>query len=264
MTAIAANLEWMFTEAGPDTASRIRAAAAAGIKDVEIWTWRDKDIPAIRTALAETGVRLLSLIVEPQLQITDPSTHADYLVAVAESLEVARQLDAPYLVAVAGDDREGISRAEQHDAVVAALGDAANVIEDERSAVVLLLENLNSRVDHVGTYLDSTEEGLDIVAEVGSAHLRLLLDAYHALVMDEDLEQELDGRIDLVGHVQVADAPGRHEPGTGSLDWQKQISALRELGYTGVFGMEYQPTTETVASLAEITGIVDAVDGAKG
>jgi hydroxypyruvate isomerase len=258
MTSIAANMEWLFTEAGDGTAERIRAAADHGLTAVEIWGWRDKDLDAIETALHDTGVTLLSLIVDPKLDLTDPSTQVEYLEGVRDSLAVAQRLHAPFLVAVAGDEIDGVDRSTQHRAVVDTLAAAAAMLDG--SDVTILLEPLNTRVDHVGTYLSSTREGLDIVREVGSPHLKLLLDAYHALMMDEDLAEVVGDDIALVGHVQVADAPGRHEPGTGTIDWEQQLGILRDLGYAGWFGMEYTPTTETVASLAVVEQIADRVD----
>lgn len=258
MTTIAANLEWLFTETADSTADRIRSAAAHGLDAVEIWGWRDKDVDAIRAALDETGVTLLSLIVDPQLQLTDPSTHELYLDGVRDSLAVAIALGAPNLVVVAGEEVDGVPRRAQHDAVVSVLARAAEIVAG--SGVTLLLEPLNSRVDHVGTYLWSTREGLDIVREVGSPQLRLLLDAYHALVMGEDLAAEVGDDIGLVGHVQVADAPGRHEPGTGTIDWEAQFRLLRDLGYTGRWGMEYTPSRETVASLRHVEDLAALVD----
>ncbi|MHC6231963.1 hydroxypyruvate isomerase family protein [Arthrobacter sp. MMS24-T111] len=261
MNSITANLEWLFTESGDTTAERIRAAAAHGISAVEIWGWRDKNLDDVREALDETGVPLLSMTVDPQRQITDPTLHDEYLVGVRQSLEVAKRLGARYLVVVAGQEIPGLDRAHQHSAVVSVLSRAATLMEG--SDVTLLLENLNSRVDHVGTYLDSTREALDIVREVGSTHLRLLLDAYHALVMGEDLAKEIGEDIDLVAHVQVADAPGRHEPGTGDLDWEAQFRLLRKLGYAGCWGMEYLPTSKTSSSLAAVERIAARVDDNK-
>ncbi|MGK3958796.1 hydroxypyruvate isomerase family protein [Arthrobacter sp. R4] len=262
MSSIAANLEWLFSEAGDSTSDRIRAAAAHGIDAVEIWGWRDKDLDDIRAALDETGVTLLSLIVDPQLQITDPATHNEYLVGVRKSLKVALRLGAPNLVVVAGQEVPAVGRADQRAAVVSVLSRAARLLAG--SGVTLLLENLNSRVDHIGTYLDSTREGLDIVREVGSPHLRLLLDAYHALVMGENLAREIGEDIGLVGHVQVADVPDRHEPGTGSIDWEAQLRMLRNLGYTGYWGMEYLPQTETIQSLAEVERIAAGIEISEG
>jgi hydroxypyruvate isomerase len=258
MSTIAANMEWLFTEAGDDTADRIRAAAAHRLTAVEMWGWRDKDLDAIEAALSETGVQLLSLIVDPKLDLTDPRTHTQYLEGVRESLAVAQRLGAPYLVAVAGDEIDGVERDVQRAAVVAALTDAAAILDG--TSVTLLLENLNTKVDHVGTFLYSTREGLDIVREIDSPHLKLLLDAYHALMMDENLVVAIGDDIALIGHVQVADAPGRHEPGTGTLDWGHQLGTLRELGYTGYWGMEYTPTVDTIASLRHIEELAAQAD----
>jgi hydroxypyruvate isomerase len=256
MPDIAVNLEWLFTEAGDDTASRIRAAAAHGLTAVEIWGWRDKDLDAIEAALTGTGVQLLSLIVDPQLQLTDPATHDEYLAGVRDSLAVAQRLGSPNLVVVSGAERPDDSRDRQHDAVVAVLARAAEALDG--SGVTLLLEPLNTRVDHPDAFLSSTREGLEIVREVGSPRLRLLLDAYHALMMDEDLAAVVGDDIELIGHVQVADLPGRHEPGSGTVDWQHQFAVLRGLGYRGAFGMEYVPRTETVASLAVVERLAAA------
>jgi hydroxypyruvate isomerase len=85
--------------------------------------------------------------------------------------------------------------------------------------------------------------------------VKLLFDAYHQLLMGEDIEAELTGSIDLVGHVQIADIPGRHEIGSGSIDWVEQLAALDRLGYRGAYGVEYRPTGDTVQSLVQIEEI---------
>ena len=93
-----------------------------------------------------------------------------------------------------------------------------------------------------GTYLDSTEEALDIVDEVGRPGLRLLYDLYHSVTMGEDPATVLRGRMDRVRHVQVADVPGRHEPGSGMIDWRATLDRLRSDGYRGWLGLEYAPS----------------------
>lgn len=258
MSSIAANMEWLFTEAGDATADRIRAAAAHGLDAVELWGWREKDLDAIEAALGETGMTLLSFIVDTRLDLTDRANRAGYLVAVQESVAIAQRLGTPYLVTLAGDELPRIPRDEQRAAVVAALTDAAALADG--TGVTLLLENLNTKVDHVGTFLHSARDGLDIVREIGSPNLKLLLDAYHALMMEEDLVTAIGDDIALVGHVQAADVPGRHEPGTGILDWSHHLRALRALGYTGYWGMEYTPTTETTSSLRYIEELAASVD----
>ena len=116
------------------------------------------------------------------------------------------------------------------------------------SGVVLAIEPLNDRVDHPGYFLTSTIEGLDIVDEVGRPEVRLLYDIYHAAVMGESIEL-LDGRVDRVAHAHLADVPGRHEPGSGTLDWQRRIDWLDAHGYTGLVGLEYVPLAGGVPEL---------------
>lgn len=252
MFELSANLEWLFGERDA-LGDRVRAAAASGLPAVEVWGWRGRDVDSLHDALRETGVVLQTMCVDPMGTLVDPAAHGVFLAAVGESAALADRLGCPYLVVTAGDDR-GVPRAEQRRAVVGALRRAAEVLAGHRA--VLLLENLNSRVDHVGTFLDSTVECLDIVDEVGSPKVRLLYDHYHSLVMGERPEEVLAGRVDRVGHVQTADLPGRHEPGTGAVDWAHELAVLRDLGYTGRIGLECTPTTDTAQALAHVRGVL--------
>jgi len=257
MLECSANIELLFSEAGITPASRIRAAADCGFQLVEMWNWRDKDLATVTTALAETGTRLQALCVEPMGRLVDRSTHAQFLAGLHDSIAVAERLGSPFLYLIAGDRMSGVERAEQHRAVVEALSQAADVLDGHE--VMLLLENLNSRVNHVGTFLDSSRETIQIVREVGAPTIGMLYDLYHSLVMGEQPTQELAGAIDMVKHVQIADVPGQGEPGSGQVDWSRTLTELRELGYAGAIGLEYVPTVETTRSVAEILHIAAQV-----
>jgi hydroxypyruvate isomerase len=263
MYELAVNLELLFTEAGrgdKNVTARLAAASAAGFGAAEIWFWRGKDIPRLREALQSTPMRLQTMCVEPMGRLVDPATHDTFLSALVESAAAARTLDCPYLVMTAGDHREGRPRVEQHRAIVQALRAAATLLDS--FDVTLLLENLNSRVDHVGTFLDSTAECLDIIEEVDSPQVRLLYDHYHSLMMGERPEHVLQGRSQLVGHVQIADVPGRQEPGTGTVDWSHELRILTDLGYRGRIGLECLTSTDTMTSLHAITQVVAAFNAA--
>jgi len=247
-------VESLFLREHGDVAARMRACAAAGLEAVEFWLWRDKDLGAIERALGETGLALSGFCVEPRLPIVDPATHRDWLAGVRESLAVAQRLGAPALIVLSGDEIPGVARGAQHDAVVAALKAAAPLAE--AAGVRLLLEPLNIAFDHVGYYLHSTAEGLDIVQEVGSPGVGLLFDIYHSAMMGERQEEVLAGRGHLVGHVHVADVPGRAEPGSGTVDWGARMRGLRAMGYAGAVGLEFWPTGGTVEALRRTRAVL--------
>ncbi len=240
-------IEWLFKAEHPDFCARIRAARAAGFEAVEFHMWRDKALSDIERTLAEANVALTSFLVEPRVTLTDPAADAATLTAVRDSLPIAQRLKSPALVLASGPTIAGRSRPEQHSAMVAVLKKCAPLAED--AGVTLLVEPVNTRVDHPGVFLDLTPEGLDMIEEVASPRVRLLYDMYHSTCMGEDPEAVLADRMHLVGHVQVADAPGRHEPGSGAIDWKRYLGVLQAKGYRGAIGMEYRPSGESLQSL---------------
>jgi hydroxypyruvate isomerase len=249
-------VESLFVREHDTIDERIRACAAAGLEAVEFWLWRDKDLDKIEGALADTGLNLTLFSTEPRSPIVDPATHGAFLAGLRDSVAVARRLKAPALCVLADDRGVGAptsaprasSRQAQHDAVVAALKQAAPIAAD--AGIVLLVEPLNSKLDHQGYFLDRTPEAFDIIAEVDHPAVRLLYDMYHSKMVGEAFDAMLAGRGRLVGHVHVADVPGRHEPGSGSVDWAAAMATLAAEGYRGRIGLEFWPTGATVDALA--------------
>ncbi len=240
-------IEWLFADSEPTIAGRIHAAQRAGIDGIEFWHWSNKDLDEVKAALDATGLPMAGILCEPIAKITDPESHPMFLEGVRASLHAALKLGAPVMIAQAGDDRAGIPRATQHAALVDVLGQAAELIKG--SGVVIALEPLNDRVDHPGYYLTSTVEGLDIIDEVDRPEIRLLYDIYHSAMMGEVTEDVLEGRLDRVVHVHLADAPGRGEPLSGRMDWKGRLEWLADHGYDGFVGLEYRPTGPTEESL---------------
>nr|WP_214647673.1 TIM barrel protein [Novosphingobium aerophilum] len=238
-------IEWQFTEHA-NLADRVRAAAAAGYRAAEFHLWRDKDLPGITAALAETGLGLTGVCVDPRRSIVDPAERAELVAAVRETIAATAPLGKPPLIVASGFKVDGMSEADHFANAVAALKEAAALAE--AAGVTLLLEPLNTRL-FAAMYLVSTRLGLDLVEAVGSPNLRLLYDVWHSACMGEDMAEVLAGRIHLVAHVQVADMDDRHEPGTGTLDWGRIMQTLTDLGYTGGIGLEYFPTLPMDQSL---------------
>jgi len=247
MTKYSACIEWLFEKEAPVFADRVRAAKVAGISGIEFWDASGKDVDAVKAALDETGLTMVGILTAPMQQITNPDTHPALLDSVRSSLAIAKKLGARAMIVTTGDERHDVPRQVQHAAIVKVLKEAAKILEG--TGVVLALEPLNDRVDHPGYYLTSTEEGLDIVDEVSRPEVRLLYDIYHSAVMGERIEDVLKGRLDRVVQVHLADAPGRHEPGTGAMDYQDRLKWLTAQGYDGLVGLEYKPERPTAEGL---------------
>lgn len=239
MRLYSACIEWLFADEGDHFPDRIRRAHAAGLKAIEFWRWTDKDLDAIEAALKETGLKVTSLVAEPMIALTDASNREIWLKGLGDSVAVAKRLGAPVLIAQAGDDLAAFRRDEQRKALTETLRAGADILDG--SGVRLGVEPLNIRIDHVGYFLDSTREGLDIVDDVARPEIGIVYDIYHSAVMDERTEDVLAGRIDRVFHVHVADHPGRNEPGTGTIDLVHRLNWIFANGYTGAIGLEYKP-----------------------
>jgi hydroxypyruvate isomerase len=252
MIELSACIEWLFAEE-TTFGTRISRAADAGLKHVEFWTWRDKDLDAIAAALEETSLTITSFVSQPEGRLVDRDTHDVFLKGVIESASVAQRLRCRGLIVLAGNTVQDTSHAMQRQAIVEALRRAAPIAADHN--VTLLLEPLNTLLEDPDYYLNSTREGLDIVEEVSSPNVKLLYDVYHSVIMGEEPTLVLNAGLDLVGHVHIADVPGRHEPGTGRIDWTATIGWLQSAGYRGLYGLEYMPSTTTEASLSAIRNL---------
>jgi hydroxypyruvate isomerase len=248
-------LEWIFAETD-DIDGRVAAAAKDGLRQVEFWYWRRREVDRMEAALKSNGIGVSAVVVDPQANIADPSTHRQWLANVKDSARVAARLGSPVLVATAGARlSSGPSDSEQFAAVAEALRAGASIAKDEQ--VTLALEPLNDKVDHQGTLLASSMAALGLVEQIASPALGILLDVYHSHVMGEDVAAMVATLGSNIAHVQVADDPGRHEPGTGAVPWAAVLRALDAVGYSGPVGLEYKPTmpsTESVAFTARVLG----------
>ena len=257
MYQLSPNIELLFTEAGPDAAARVRAAAAAGFDAVEMWGTSGKDVPALAKALADTGVTLTSVLAEPRTNFTLPGTDLrPFFDGLDRGIEHARLLGAPRIVLGSGVGFPGAKRAQNLQKLVDVFADA--VARTRGSGVKLVLEPVNTRVDHPGALLDRTADAVTVARGVDDDSFGILYDMYHSITEGEDPTAELAAAGGLVDYVQIADAPGRGEPGSGGVDWAAQLAVLRASGYAGPIGLEYFPTVETVASMAAIRSIAAA------
>ncbi|MDM9644549.1 TIM barrel protein [Rhizobium sp. S163] len=246
---LSACTEWLFADEAETFADRIRLAHRHGVEAVEFWRWTNKDVGSIEWALNETGIELASFVAEPMIPLTDRANQAAFLEGLKRTIEVARRLGAKTLIAQAGDDLAGKTREEQRAALIETLSRAGEVLDD--SGVRLGVEPLNTLIDHVGYFLESTREGLDIIKETGRPEIGIIYDIYHSAVMGEDTATVVGGDIDKVFHVHIADHPGRNEPGSGSIDLKARADWLVAQGYGGYLGLEYRPTQPSAQTIEQ-------------
>jgi hydroxypyruvate isomerase len=240
-------LEWLFTEADA-VDDRVAAAAKENIHQVEFWYWRNRDVTHLAKTLHDNGVGVSAVVVDPQADVADPATHDVWLGNVRDSAETATRLHSPVLVATAGLRVPGYTDEEELRTVTEAFRSAAGIAAGHN--ITIALEPLNDRVDHPGTLLTSSLVALEIVEQVGSPALGILLDVYHSHAMGEDVPSVIRRLGSHISHVQVADDPGRNEPGTGTVPWPGVLAALDEVGYNGSVGLEYKPTMPSAESVA--------------
>ncbi len=242
-------IEMLFVPETADFVRRIGLARSAGLSAFEFWNWGDKDIAAIETAIGVTGMTVTGLVAEPMVPLTDPAQHDLFLKGLVESIVVAKRLGAKVLIAQAGDDLPGRSRAEQRAAIQSCLVRAADLLQG--TGVRLALEPLNTLIDHQGYYLASTTEALDIIDAVNRPEIAILYDLYHSMVMGERTQEVLMGRVDRVAHIHVADHLGRHQPGSGQLPLRDALDWLFANGYAGLVGLEFVPKGSSLQSLEQ-------------
>ncbi len=224
MRQYSACVEWLFAEPGDRFEDRIYRARKAGLRAIEFWRWTDKDLGAISAALKQTGLAVSSIVAEPMIPLTDATNKQMWLEGLAASVKVAQRLAAPILIAQAGDYLPGRSRQEQRLALTAALRAGADILKG--TGVRLGVEPLNTRIDHIGYFLESTGEAdPDIADEIDRPEIGIVYDIYHSAVMDERTEDVIGERISRVFHVHVADHPGRNEPGSGSIDLAHRLNS---------------------------------------
>jgi hydroxypyruvate isomerase len=234
--ALAVCAEMVFTDL--PLIDRVRRIGDLGFA-VEIWSWHDKDLDA----LAATGARFSSMTGYLHGDLVD-AAGADEVVRTAElSIRAADTLGVPRLNLHTAELVDGKAARPRHRAsgemwltaqrTLARLGDLGAA-----AGVTFCVENLNTIVDHPGVPLARAKDTLALVEGVGHPNVRMMLDLYHAQIGEGNLIELMRRCGDAIGEIQVADVPGRCEPGTGEINYPAIANALRDIGFTGTVGME--------------------------
>lgn len=252
MPKYSANLSFLFTEV--PFPQRFEAAARAGFAGVEFMSpyeyvpeelagWLRQagveavlfNLPAGDWAKGERGLACL------------PGRERDFKASVGQALPYVRSMDCRRVHCLAGLRSGGEPEEKTRARYVANVRYAAECLGELGAQV--LIEPINSRIDMPGYWLDTPAKAFDLLAEIDRPNVAVQLDVYHATVMGAEPLPIIEADLTRIGHVQIADCPGRHEPGTGQIDFSRLLTELDRLGYPGWVGCEYHPSSETQEGL---------------
>lgn len=253
-------IEMLFTEVPFE--ERIRLTREFGFEFVEFWSWKDKDIRKIKERCQAYEIKVASFSGDQAFSMVDESQKDDYIAFVQESIETAKLLQCDYLVihsnalgenGVVIDHYDNLSHRQKNTAMFDVLKTLAPIAEEAK--VMLALEALNTVVDHAGNHLTSTRAAAELIDMVNSPFIKILYDVYHMQIMEGNIINTLKAYIDAIGYIHIADVPGRHEPGTGEINYPNVIKTLKELNFEGIIGFELTPLGDSEKAVCRIKDI---------
>jgi hydroxypyruvate isomerase len=251
MPRIAANLTMLFTEV--PFLDRFEAAARAGFTAVEFLFPYEYKPAELRARLDGNGLKLVLHNLPPgdwgkgERGIgCHPDRVGEFRAGVDRAIEYAVALGAPQVNCLAGIAPQDVAPEKLRATFIDNLRFAAERLK--AAGIKLLIEPINT-FDIPGFFLNRTAQALDVIAEVGSGNLYVQYDIYHAQRMEGELANTIKANLGKIAHMQLADNPGRNEPGTGEINYRFLFGWLDAIGYDGWIGCEYRPKTTTEAGL---------------
>lgn len=226
---------------------RLAEAARLGFRAVEFWDWRDKDIEAVGREAQRLGLTIAAISGNRKHSLLDPAVRPGLLAEMERVFEIAGRLRCRHIMMLSdvlqpdgsAAPAPPLSPEEREESIVQSLSALAKGIGGRD--LTLLLEPLNTVLDHRGCFLDSSSAAVAVLERVGHPRVRLLYDAYHMSMMGEDAPAEIERKARWIGYLHAADVPGRHEPGSGTIGWEAIRGVLRRQSYQGFIGMEFSP-----------------------
>lgn len=247
----APNLSMLYTEV--PFLDRFARAAAAGFTAVEFLFPYEFAPAVIRQRLDDVSLQMVLFNISPgdfqkgeRGYCNNPQRRDDFRHTFEQALAYANALKAPRIHVMTGNRVAGLPRAAQLQCVLENLSWAAPQAAD--AGVTLLIEPLNA-IDQPFYFVSNTTQGMEIVRAVNHPNVRLQYDLYHAQMSEGNLIQTIRTLLPAIGHVQISDVPGRHQPGVGEINFPAIFATLETAGYSGYIGLEYHPEGETDSSL---------------
>jgi hydroxypyruvate isomerase len=228
---------------------RLEKVAAAGYHATQLVNeykdWSNEDFVRYRRKRESLGI-IFDAVSGINHSLCDPAQRPALLQEIQAHLNVMEQLQSTRLILLSGNRIEGVSHSQTHDDCVETVKAVADLAAAKN--IEILLENIDP-IENPNYFLTSITEIFQVAREVNHPNVKVLYDFFHEQIAEGNLMAKLQPNIDLIGLVHVADVPGRHEPGTGEINYSNIFKRLHELNYRGNIAMEFMPTSDTVKSL---------------
>lgn len=234
-----------------------------GYNGYEMFDWRDPKVMDTFVSLKDRYPLSCECLVAnkgvsaPGCGLVNPRERDEFLKQTQLAIEAARTIGAKQLVTLTGNEMGGVPRSEQMANAVATLRAAAPILE--KNGLTAIVEVLNTYVDHAGYFLYYLRDGAELIDRVGSPNVKLLFDIYHVQIMEGNLIQNIRTNIDRIGHFHVGDVPGRHQPGSGEINYRNVFKAIYDHGdrFQGSVALEYSPTVPLEQDLATMRALAN-------
>lgn len=230
-----------------DFCEAVKKIASLGFDAVETYNWSELDLERVKATCEDSGIELVSMCVS-RFEMTEPQKRKIWLNALRESCAAAKKAGASKLITQVGNDT-GEPRQYQHESIVNALKEAKPILEEY--GVTVMIEPLNTYVNHPGYYLYTSSEAFDIIREVNHPLVKVVFDIYHQQIMEGNIIPNITSNLDCIAHLHCAGHPGRNELQYGENDYSVIFRAVDKALYTGCCGLEYSPKLEPTESLKE-------------
>ncbi|HZT36829.1 MAG TPA: TIM barrel protein [Bryobacteraceae bacterium] len=253
-------------------AEQLQRVAEAGYQGFEFGDWRAADAAEITRLKNRLGLECVCLVgnrsVNPKgMGLCDPAERGGFLQEIAASIEAAKRFESARLVVLTGNRAPHLSREAQRASIVEGLKRAAAMAAPAGIQLIVevlntraKVEPLNPRENHANYYLNSTREAFQLLRAADSPNVKVLFDIYHVQIMEGNLIDTIRTNISSIGHFHVGDVPGRHEPGTGEINYRNVFRAIRDAGFRDFVAMEYVPLKDAMTTLRETKAIAEAQD----
>jgi len=237
---------------------KLDIAARSGVQSVELVAehvnWSDAEIEGVKKRARSLGLGMDTIIATPDwgrrpVSMVDPAQRGNFLADLERAITFAKRLEVPQIILMSGNEIPGRTREEQWASLVEGCKRAGDLAE--KANLALVVEPLNSLVNHKGFFLTTCVEGLKLIKEVNHPHVRLLFDIYHEQVQIGNVIRTIQAAAGHTAIFHVADNPGRNDPGSGEIHYANVYKAIAKTGFSGYVTMEYLPLGEPVASLTK-------------